>query len=164
MNTGAGTGRQRIRADDILLVSCPPAHARVVHTTPFDVSVEWPWARIDPDSEYRWNGHRSIPHTEPAPGWSGLFRTDTAPQDLKTGDSCLVGIPETLVRVIDIGHYDPPADVGWLPRPHTMLIVLPVDHPHDPHAEEEGDTIDLESAAPIKIELVKRSSPRIPPS
>ena len=50
----------------------------------------------------------------------------------------------------------PPADVGWLPRPHTMLVVSPVEHPHDPNPEEEGDTIDLEAAAPIEIDLVSR--------
>ncbi|WP_203181485.1 hypothetical protein [Streptomyces pratensis] len=61
------------------------------------------------------------------------------------------------MRITDIGLHDPPADVGWLPRPHTMLIVLPADRPHEPDAEEEGDTIDLDSAAPIRIELIARS-------
>ncbi|MFF4591035.1 hypothetical protein [Streptomyces sp. NPDC001388] len=67
-----------------------------------------------------------------------------------------MGIPEMLVRIIDIGHYDPPIDVGWLPRPHTMLVVLPVGRPRHPLAEEEADTIDLPSAAPLDIELMPR--------
>lgn len=152
-----GTSQQQFRVGDILQVSCPQARTRVVHVTPFDISIEWPWAQIDPESELEWNGRRGIPCAEGPYQWSGLFRTDPDPRRLEAGDSCLVGIPATLVRIIDIGHYDPPADVGWLPRPHTMVIVLPADRPHDPHAEEEGDTIDLESAAPIKIELVSRS-------
>ncbi|MFJ8945368.1 hypothetical protein ACIRG4_19415 [Streptomyces sp. NPDC102395] len=124
--------------------------------TTCEVSVEWPWAHIDPDSEIRWSGHRAIPRATHNGEWGGLFQIDPDAGLLEVGDSCLVGVPETLVRIVDIGRFDPPADVGWLPRPDTMLIVLPVDHPHDPHAEEEGDTIDLESAAPIKIEPVSR--------
>ncbi|MGW0469738.1 hypothetical protein [Streptomyces coeruleorubidus] len=60
-------------------------------------------------------------------GDRSLFRTEQDPRTLKPYDTCLVGIPETLVRVIDVGHYDPPMDTGRLPRPHTLLIVLPVE-------------------------------------
>ncbi|MFF7448425.1 MULTISPECIES: hypothetical protein [unclassified Streptomyces] len=151
-----GISRERFEVGDVLLVSCPSARARVVHVTPREVSVEWPWGQIDPNSEIRWNGHRSIPCTAPDDEWGGLFQIDPHPGHLEVGGYCLVGIPETLVRIIDIGRFDPPADVGWLPRPHTMLIVLPVAHPRAPRAEEEGDTIDLESAAPIKIDLLSR--------
>ncbi|WP_367325716.1 hypothetical protein [Streptomyces sp. HUAS ZL42] len=151
-----GIRQQQYEVGDVLLVSCPSACARVVNVTPFDISVEWPWAQIDPDSEIQWNGSRAIPRGTPTGEWGGLLQVDPHAGHLEVGDSCLVGIPETLVRIIDIGRFDPPADVGWLPRPHTMLIVLPVDHPHDPRAEEEGDTIDLESAAPIKIEPALR--------
>lgn len=153
---GKDIGRQRFEVGDVLLVSCPFVRMRVVHVTASDVSVEWPWAPIDTESEIQWNGLREIPRTTRHGEWGGLFQVDARTGHLKAGDSCSVGIPETVVRVIDIGRFDPPADVGWLPRPHTMLIVLPVGHPHNPHAEEEGDTIDLESAAPLKIEPVSR--------
>ncbi|MFD7796485.1 hypothetical protein [Streptomyces sp. NPDC059759] len=95
-----------------------------------------------------------------------LFKTDPEPWNLHVGDSCLVGIvgdsclvgiPETLVRIIDIGRYDPPQDVGWLPRPHTMLVVVPADYPDEALFEDAGDTIDLDSAAPLAVELVSRS-------
>ncbi|GAA2445645.1 hypothetical protein [Streptomyces glaucus] len=147
--------RQRFEVGDVLLVSCPWARARVVGVTSSDVSVEWPWARIDPDSAIRWNGHRAIPRTRDHE-WGGLFQIAPHAGNLRVGDSCWVGVPETLVRIIDIGRFDPPADVGWLPRPHTMLIVLPADRPRRPDAEEEGDTIDLDSAAPLRIEPVSR--------
>ncbi|MFF3847108.1 hypothetical protein [Streptomyces sp. NPDC002328] len=153
---GEGDRRRQFQVGDDLLVSCPPTRMRVAQVTPFDITVEWPWAQIDPDSEIRWNGRRAIPHTSDNGEWGGLFRVDPSPRHPETDDACLVGIPETLVRITDVGRFDPPADVGWLPRPHTMLIVLAVDHPHDPEAEEEGDTLDLETAAPIKIELVSR--------
>ncbi|QOV43283.1 hypothetical protein [Streptomyces chromofuscus] len=153
---GEGIGRRRFEVGDVLLVSCPPALARIAEVTPSEVSVAWPWQRIDPDSEIRWNGLRAIPRVARRGEWGGLFQVEPHAGRLEAGGSCLVGIPETLVRIIDIGRFDPPADVGWLPRPHTMLIVLPLDHPRDPHAEEDGDTIDLESAAPVRIELVAR--------
>ena len=153
---GESTGPQQFTVGDVLLVSCPSARARVAHVTPFEISVEWPWAQIDPDSEVRWNGHRAIPRAVPNGEWGGLFQVAPHARHLEAGDSCPVGIPETLVRIIDIGRFDPPADVGRLPRPHTMLIVLPADDAHAPHTENEGDTVDLESAAPIKIEPISR--------
>ncbi len=89
------------------------------------------------------------------------MRTEQAPRTLKPDDTCLVGIPETLVRVIDVGHYDPPIDTGRLPRPHTLLIVLPVDGPRgEGNREDEGDTIELESAAPVAMERVPQNGSR----
>ncbi|MGW7328393.1 hypothetical protein ACWGIU_07220 [Streptomyces sp. NPDC054840] len=124
----------------------------------FDVSVEWPWAEIDPQSQYSWNGRRAFATSPDSPDWTmSLFRTDPEPWHLHAGDTCRVGIPETLVRIIDIGRYDTPQDVGWLPRPHTMLVVVPADHPAEALSEFDGDTIDLDSAAPVTIELVSRA-------
>ncbi|AOR34278.1 hypothetical protein BFF78_27375 [Streptomyces fodineus] len=90
--------------------------------------------------------------------WSyTLFRTEPSPQYLNRGDLCSVSIPETLVRVVDILRHDPPLDLGQLPRPHTRLVVLPIDASSDPLQEDEGATIEIESAAPIAIELVGRA-------
>lgn len=150
------TRGERFKVGDVILVGCPAARARVVQVTPCEVSVEWPWAQVDPNSGSRWNGHRAIPRTTPAGEWGGLFRIGPRAGRLEVGDSCLVGISETLVRIVDIGRFDPPADVGRLPGPRTMLVVLPVDHPHVPHSGEEGDTIDLENAAPVRIDLLSR--------
>lgn len=139
---------------DILRVSCAPATARVTAVSRFDVSIEWPWGAADPDSLYGWNGCFALPVNVDGQDWS-LFRTGQDPRSLQTNDMCLVGIPKALVRVIDVGHYDPPMDTGRLPRPHTLLIVLPVDHPGtEESSEDEGDTIELDSAAPIVIERV----------
>lgn len=44
---------------------------------------------------------------------------------------------------------------GVVPQP--AVRTLPVDHPVDPRAEEEGDTIDLASAAPLTIERVAQA-------
>ncbi|MEU0405558.1 hypothetical protein ABZ318_36215 [Streptomyces sp. NPDC006197] len=153
-----GTPHHEFRVGDVLRVSCPPAEARVAEVSRFDASVEWPWAEIDPQSQVRWNGRRAFVMSSDSPDWTmSLFKTDPEPWNLQVGDSCLVGIPETLVRIIDIGRYDPPQDVGRLPRPHTMLVVVPADYSDEALSEHDGDTIDLESAAPVTVELVSRS-------
>ncbi|ARF62847.1 hypothetical protein B1H20_16710 [Streptomyces violaceoruber] len=154
---GEDASRRDFRVGDVLRVSCPQARARVAHVSSFHASVEWPLGEIDPESGIGWNGRRAF--AVPAGSIErimSLFRTEPEPSDLRVGDSCLVGVPETLVRVIDIGRYDPPQDVGWLPRPHTMLVVVPADLPDEALPEDAGDTIDLESAAPLTIELVSR--------
>ncbi len=142
---------------DILRVSCAPVPARVTGVSRSYVSIEWPWGEVDPDSQYGWNGRFALP-VEPD-GWEwSLFRTEGDPRGLEPDDTCLVGIPETLVRVIDVGHYDPPMDTGRLPRPQTLLIVLPVDRPGvEGGSEDEGDTIELDSAAPIVMERVSHN-------
>jgi hypothetical protein len=140
---------------DVLRVSCPSAKARVAEVSQFYVSIEWPWARVDPESAVERPGDDTAQRGLPRVG-SRALSYHPEPWHLEAGDTCHVGIPEKLVRVIDIGYYGPPTDVGWLPRPHTMLIVLPADHPHEPVSNDDGETIGLESAAPIKIELVSR--------
>lgn len=147
------------RVGDVLRVSCAWTAARVAAVSGFHVSVEWPWNEADPDSRYEWNGQFGLPLDPDAGEWS-LFRTECDPRTLRPGDTCLVGIPETLVRVVDVGRYEPPLDTGRLPRPHTLLIVLPAGHPRDRDGDE-GDTIELRSAAPLVIDRVPHpGSPR----
>ncbi|MEU6704618.1 hypothetical protein [Streptomyces wuyuanensis] len=141
---------------DILRVDCPPARARVTAVGLFEVSIEWPWGEMDAASDIRWNGLRAVPRPDDPDEWPGLFQIASGAAELNAGDFCLAGIPESSVRVIDIGHYEPPADVGWLPRPATMLIVVPTDRAHGALVHE-GDTIELPSAAPISIKRI--SSP-----
>ncbi|GHF60309.1 hypothetical protein GCM10018783_31560 [Streptomyces griseosporeus] len=136
---------------DVLRVSCPFTEARVVRVTRDEISVEWPWGRIDPRSALRWNGRRAIPRATPPGTWGGLFQVAPGDEPLRPGGVCRVGIPETLVRVVDTGHYDPPLDVGWLPRPHTLLIVAPAESTWTDE-DDETDTIEVESAAPLVIE------------
>ncbi|MFF3527236.1 hypothetical protein ACFYX5_11230 [Streptomyces rubiginosohelvolus] len=147
---------ETVEVGDVLRVSCAFAPTRVVEVSDREVSVVWPWERIDPDSEVRWNGQYAVPRRQgSAESRLSLFQTEPAPWTLSAGDSCGVGIPEQLVQVIDVGHGDPPHDVGWLPRPHTMLIVLPVDY-EDPLGLAEGDTISVPSVAPVRFERVQQ--------
>jgi hypothetical protein len=139
---------------DVIRVGCPFTPARVVEVRPDEITVEWPWGRLDPDSGIRWDGCRVIPRGRGGGEWGGLFELAPQATEPRAGDTCRVGIPEALFRIVDIGRYDPPMDVGWLPRPHTLLIVVPLDHPYDPDGPEEGDTIELESAPPLTIERI----------
>ncbi|MGY0017509.1 hypothetical protein [Streptomyces sp. cg35] len=151
-------GRPVYRVGDVLRVSCSPASARVADVRGSYISVEWPWEKIDPDSRFRWNGQVAFPVDPGSWEWSyTLFRTEPSPQYLNRGDSCSVSIPETLVRVVDIRRHDPPLDLGRLPRPHTRLVVLPVDASSDALQEDEAATIEIESAAPIAMELVEQA-------
>ncbi|MEV1174988.1 hypothetical protein [Nonomuraea sp. NPDC049784] len=153
--------RHDYRVGDVLRVTCPPTSARVADVSRFYATVEWPWGEIDPDSQYRWNGQVAFPTDPDSYEWLlDVFRTNPEPQHLAPGDTCLVGVPETLVRVLEIIRHDPRADVGWLPRPHTTLVVSLVDQPRvtdEEDDEEEGEggfTIELDSAAPLTLEVV----------
>ncbi|MEU8252056.1 hypothetical protein [Nonomuraea sp. NPDC048916] len=150
------------RVGDILRVTCPPTTAQVAQVSKFYAFVDWPWGGIDPDSQYRWNGQVAFPAEPGSYEWSYLlFRTDPEPWHLALGDSCLVGIPETLVRVVEVIHHDPPADVGRLPRPHTWVIVLLADQPDEIYERDEeegggGSVIELDSFTPIRLDIVSR--------
>lgn len=147
---------------DILRVMCPTAAARVVEVSRYYVSIDWPWEKIDPHSKYRWNGQVAFPIDPDSYEWlEGLFYTDPAPHHLAVGDTCFVYIPETYIALIDIIHHDPPLDIGQLPRPHTTLVVRMIDHLEpiirDDDVEDSGIPIELDSAAPITLEVVYRA-------
>ncbi|WP_052807163.1 hypothetical protein [Risungbinella massiliensis] len=156
-----GIPQQDYRVGDVLRVTCPPTTALVAEVSSFYVTIDWPWGEIDPDSKYGWNGQVVFPTDPNSYEWLlGLFHTDPEPQHLVPGDTCLVGIPETLVHVVDVIHHDPLADIGWLPRPHTTLVVLHVNQSEETDEEDEdrgkGFAIELDSAAPIALEIVSR--------
>jgi hypothetical protein len=144
---------QHLRPGELLRVSCPMTHTRVADVSGFYASVEWPWRQIDRSSQFRWNGQRAFRRSAESSEWIGsLFRTDPEPWHLSAGDECQVGIPETLVQLVSVHHWDPPRDIGWLPRPNIMLWVIPPDHPEYADLEDAGDSIAFPSAEPITLE------------
>ena len=118
---------ETIRVGDILRVSCAFTPTRVVKVSDWDVSIVWPWEQVDPDSEVRWDGQYAIPRRQ---GLSesrlSLFQTNPAPWTLSAGDSCSVGIPEQLVRVIDIGHFEISRLLGQLRERRKSRVVASV--------------------------------------
>jgi hypothetical protein len=90
-------------------------------------------------------------------GWTrGLFRTDPAPRRLTTSDTCRVGIPPTLVHVVDVAHYAPPQETGWLPRPSRLVVVLPAGRSYDSRLKEQGETFDPDDDIPLAFDPVFR--------
>ena len=152
------------RVGDVLTVACPFTEARVEGNRWGDVSVRWPWWRVDPDSEfYHWNGVVALsadttpgPRTEPE-----LFRTDPAPEFLAPGDVCRVGIPPTTVHVTAVDHFDPPQETGWLPRPTLAVSVLPRgmsyrEYPDHTHLNGIGFELHPHDDIPVTLDLVFR--------
>lgn len=143
------------RPGDVLLLECPFTETTVTGVTRYYVSVQWPWLEVDPQAEnMRWNGRRALP-TPAAREWE-MFRTEPAETTLKPGDTCLVGIPATMVHVQAVHRFDPPLVTGMLPRPASYLEVLQQGETHDPSLEEQGYTIDPDDGEPIRIELFFR--------
>ncbi|MEC3915103.1 hypothetical protein [Nocardia sp. CDC160] len=140
------------RVGDILEVSCPFTATRVTALTDDQVFVEWPWWAPDPDATGApWNGEVALATGPDTPGWHReLFRTRPTPSDLTPESDCRIGIPPTIVRVLEVHRHDPPRETGRLPRPRREITCLPVDQPPD---SPEPTTFDPDDGIPRTIEL-----------
>jgi hypothetical protein len=154
---GTGDGEVRFRPGDVLMLECPFTQAAVTAVSRFHVSVRWPWLEKDPLAKgFSWNGDCALPTPESSE-WEGLyFRSEPAAGALKAGDTCLVGIPPTVVHVVAVHHFDPPQVTGMLPRPASYLEVLPQGESHDPELEDQAFTFDPAGGEPIRLELLFR--------
>ncbi|MER6139507.1 hypothetical protein ABT174_05535 [Streptomyces sparsogenes] len=150
-----GASGVRFRPGDVLKMECPFTETTVTEVSPSYVSVRWPWLEVDPQAKnFGWNGQRALPKPE-AREWE-IFRSEPAEAALKSGDTCRVGIPPTVVYVLAVQHFDPPLVTGMLPRPATYLEVLPQGETHDPELEDQGYALDPVGGEPIRIELLFR--------
>jgi hypothetical protein len=117
--------------------------------------VNWPWREIDPDSSNSWDGSVGFPRDPDHYEWKNTpWRVEPEGWDLVTGDTCLIAVPETNVRITVIENYDPPAEYGWLPRPSWALGVCPLEFESD---EEAGFMLYLDADEPIDIETVSKA-------
>ncbi|MGW2939370.1 hypothetical protein ACWDA7_48510 [Streptomyces sp. NPDC001156] len=155
------------RVGDVLSVACPFTPTRVEQgMTWSEVSVRWPWWRIDTDSDFvRWNGIVALGvdsgGSVPSEVEAELFRTDPPPEQLKAGDVCRVGVPPTVVHVTAVDHHDPPLETGWLPRPRLTVAVLRRglsyrEFPDGSHLDGTGYTIHPGDGTPFTFELLMR--------
>lgn len=127
---------QPVAVGDLLHLSSGSGQARVASVSRYWVGMVWPWITIDPASQYRWDGTMAFPRQPDDHEWSDMpWRTDPPPERLEVGDQCRVFMPEMDVRVVDLHHFDPPQDVGSLPRPSWSLAVTPL-------GEDGGDRAD----------------------
>ncbi|WP_157441564.1 hypothetical protein [Actinoplanes awajinensis] len=146
------------RAGDVLKVSCSFTPARVIDVSSAHVSIRWPWWQSDPDAVgFDWNGNVAIARGADMPDWSAeLFRTEPSAETLQAGADCRVGIPPTVVHVIEVQSFDPPIETGWLPRPHCEIVVLRRGVSEDVNAVEQGSGINPYDDIPLIIDLVFR--------
>ena len=138
---------------DVLRISCAPENAQVVGVTDYYAMLRWPWVEIDREStRVRWNGSSAFPRDPDHFEWRNTpWRVDPAVQDLREGDVCIVGIPPVEVRILDVRRHEPPAEMGWLPRPDMTLGVVLLGDEGDPEA---GFSLHMPAREPIVIEHV----------
>lgn len=118
------------------------------------MSVRWPWAQVDSESRYRWNGgvgfHFDEWHLTP-------YRIEPDPATLVPGDRCRVGIPPTLAHVLQVSAWSPDRDTGSLPRESVGLTLLPPPGvAHDLGNLDEASCINPYGAEPVRVELLLR--------
>ncbi|WP_433062713.1 hypothetical protein [Dactylosporangium sp. CS-033363] len=141
------------RPGDVLRISCPFTPATVSGVDRWDVSLRWPWWRVDPDSVgVRWNGEVALARNDPRE----LYATEPPARDLRPGDACRVGIPPRVVHVVEVDEYDADRETGYLPRPTRSLLVLPAGVAADPTLEFQGTSVDLDDGIPLVLELLFR--------
>jgi hypothetical protein len=163
-----GTGRLMIpfRSGDVLKASGPFVETVATSVSRHEVILRWPWRRIDPASQYGWTGGEyGFPFDDLH---MTLYRTEPPMQQLRAGQRCRVGIPPTLVHVVDIAVLDTPEDTGMLPRPSGWISLLRAGTTFTPRrvtgvdveliaaSEPDGPTPGVELAEPIRMELVFR--------
>ncbi|MEU2129024.1 hypothetical protein [Streptomyces sp. NPDC018352] len=153
--TPTPTRSARFRPDDVLELECPFTGTTVTNASRYHVSVRWPWLEVDSGAEsFRWNGERALPTPEARE--CELFRSEPVETALKAGDTCRVGIPPTVVHVVEVHHFDPPLVTGMLPRPACYLDVLPQGETRDPELEDQAYAFDPAGGEPIGVRLLFR--------
>jgi hypothetical protein len=141
---------------DLLRIACEAVDARVGRTSNHSFALEWPWRQIDSSSRFRWDRTLGFPRDPDSPDWRNTpWRIEPDGWDFETGDTCMVGIPNTEVRIMWIEHFDPPSDLGWLPRPTWGLAVCPFENWGE---EDAGYMLHLESAEPIEIGIIENAN------
>ncbi|MFI9719407.1 hypothetical protein ACIHFE_07080 [Streptomyces sp. NPDC052396] len=158
------TDHLAFRVGDVLSLACQFTGTRVVDLKWDSLLLRWPWWRPDPDSEFfHWNGIVGLGIDARTHAWDEeeLFRTEPPPEHLSPGGPCRVGIPPTVVHVTAVGHFDPPPETGWLPRPHLAVAVLPRGRsyrevPADSHVNGTGYEIHPGDGTPFTFDLLFR--------
>lgn len=151
MDDSVGSGDD-YEVGDRLLLSSDVWDARVSRVTVHTVFLEWPWMQIDPGSRSPWDGTFGFPRRSDHFDWANTpWRIEPDVEELSQGDVCMIAVLTTEVRVMSIERYEPPADLGWLPRPQLAIGVCPVDLLGD---DEAGYVLYIASAEPIVIEKI----------
>jgi hypothetical protein len=154
-----GRPRSLFRPGDVLRVSCSLRETEVVDANEFHVCVRWPWRSLH-DAEA--SGHELCFDRDPdRPDAGWLFQFDPGLPVLQAGDRCRVGVPPTVVHVLEVFSW-------WVPRrwsqdpPASLAVhVLPRGVPHDVGRDDLLDALRPHQQEPIRVELLFRPYPHL---
>lgn len=129
-------------------VSLPWTPTVVTRRGRYHAAVRWPWAELDPESQYRPDGTFAFPVDETSEPWSP-YRLRPPAGELRDGDACEVGNPPMTCYVVRSNRYDPPQDDGFLPRLTESISLLPAGSGHAPAS-------DMGRSEPLHVEVLHR--------
>lgn len=166
-----GRPRSRFRPGDVLRVSCPPRETAVVEADRFCVCVRWPWRWLQEAQDRQdqaagvdnsaWRGQLGFDRDRDHPDAGWLFRFDPALPDLVAGDRCRVGIPPTVVHVLDVFSWRVPHRWSLDPPASLSVQVFPQGVPHDLGRDHLLDSLRPYGREPIRVELLFRPYPHL---
>jgi hypothetical protein len=164
-----GRPRSLFRPGDVLRVSCPLRPTEVVDSDRFKVCVRWPWrwfqeaqSRLEqpPGAEaWRWWGQLCFDRDPEHPDAGWLFQFDPGLTVLVAGDRCRVGIPPTVVHVLEVSSWCLPRSWSLEPPASLAVHVFPQGVPHDPGRDDLLDSLRPYEREPIRVELLFRPYP-----
>ncbi len=140
----------RLQPGDNLRLSAEPVETEVVRLDSHYYFLRTPWAEVDPDSGYRWDGSFALPRDDDTHEWANIpWRLVEEPSGI--GSTCRIYIPPTRVTVRRLRRHRTPLDTGSLPRPSLTVHVCP---DHLLTVEGAGYGIEFDTNEPIKIERI----------
>jgi hypothetical protein len=137
------------RPGDRYVISCAAREALVSWVVGREVMVAWPWRTADSQSRFRWDGTVAVPCDPARLDWLQTPWRLEPRVGLNEGDTCLVSIPSIVVAVKSVHRYDPPLDVGWLPRPSLGVEMVATGDTEA--AEEAGFVLYFDCDEPIQV-------------
>jgi hypothetical protein len=161
-----GRPRNLFRPGDVLRVSCALRETEVSSANEFHVCVPWPWQWLH-DSQSRrdevrgwdnreWRGQLCFDRDKGHPDAGWLFQFDPDLPVLRLGDHCRVGIPPTVVHVLDVFSWCVPFKWSEDPPASLAVYVLPQGVPHDLGRDDLIDSLRPYEHEPIRVELLFR--------
>jgi hypothetical protein len=166
-----GRPRSRFRPGDVLRVSCPLRETEVVDANRSHVCVRWPWRWLQEAQDRqdqasgvdnsKWRGQLCFDRDKDHPDAGWLFQFDPGLPVLVAGDRCRVGIPPTIVHVLDVFSWWVPHRWSLDPPGSLAVQVFPQGVPHDLGRDDLLDSLRPYEREPIRVELLFRPYPHL---
>jgi hypothetical protein len=125
----------------------------VEEATPYWLGVRWPWRHGHQVSGQDWDGRVGFDFKE---WYVTPFRVDPDPTSLSPGDQCRIGIPPTVVHVLEVDCWVPDREMGWLPGQSVGLTLLSPGMAHRLSNRDQASDLSPYGPEPIRVELLLR--------